>query len=279
MNINKIIKQADKPKIFEPGNSIMWTDPHISKQLLDVHLNKELDLASRKHESVIKTIEWIENKVGKNNLNILDLGCGPGIYSEILAKKGHTITGVDFSQNSIDYAKKESVSNGLNTTYICENYLNLKLEENSFDLVMMIFTDFGVLNPSDREKLLTLIHKFLKPGGIFIFDVLSNNKLDEKVSPKSWEICESGFWKNRPYLALSESFLYSEEKVILFQHIVMDENDNINTYRFWTSFFGEEDIKSELSKSSFTNISTHKDVLPSTGLWDGENVTFCVTEK
>lgn len=279
MNIKKIIQEADKPKIFTPGNSVMWTDKHISKQLLDVHLNTDIDLASRKHESIIKTINWIENKVNSKNLKILDLGCGPGIYSEILARKGHTVTGVDFSKNSIEYAKNKSNSEGLNITYICENYLNLKLEENNFDLVMMIFTDFGVLNPDDREKLLNLIYKSLKPGGKFIFDVLSDNRLDEKVNPKSWEAVNLGFWKDQPYVALSESFLYPDEKVILFQHIILDEMENLNTYRFWTSFFSEENVKSELLKNCFTNISTHKDVLPSTGLWDGENVIFSISEK
>ncbi len=37
-----------KPELYTQGTSFMWTDEHISKQLLDVHLNVDTDLASRK---------------------------------------------------------------------------------------------------------------------------------------------------------------------------------------------------------------------------------------
>ena len=48
MKIADIINNSSKPKLYEKGDSVMWTDSHISKQLLDVHLNEHIDLASRK---------------------------------------------------------------------------------------------------------------------------------------------------------------------------------------------------------------------------------------
>ena len=78
----------------------MWTDPYISEQLLQIHLNPELDLASRKYSTIQSTAEWVLSKVSKKKMKILDLGCGPGLYSEIFANKGHLVTGVDFSKNS-----------------------------------------------------------------------------------------------------------------------------------------------------------------------------------
>lgn len=65
----------------------MWTDAHISKQLLNVHLNPDIDLASRKKASIESTVNWILNSVNLEKMNILDLGCGPGLYAELMAKR------------------------------------------------------------------------------------------------------------------------------------------------------------------------------------------------
>ena len=225
MKLNKLITNTKKPNLYEPGTAVMWTDKHISKQLLQVHLNENLDLASRKPETIKNTVDGILEKSGKEKLNILDLGCGPGLYATILAGKGHKVTGVDFSKNSIDYAKSKAKRDELKINYMQANFLELELAEHSFDLVLLIYTDLGVLLPEDRRKLLGFLHSVLKPGGTFVFDVLNDRELPKKVAPKNWEVAETGFWKPEPFLALSESFLYEQERVILYQHQIMDEDD------------------------------------------------------
>ncbi len=279
MKILDIHNNTIQPKLYEKGNAVMWTDKHISKQLLDVHLNTEVDLGSRKAKTINSTVDWILNQCENKQLNILDLGCGPGLYSEKLAQKGHNVTGVDFSENSIAYAKLEAKKKKLDINYLKENYLNLKLEENSFDLVILIFTDFGPLLPQEREVLLSNIKRVLKPNGTLIFDVLNDKNIENKLSPRGWETGNSGFWKNEPYLALSESFLYEENKVILYQHIIIDQNDNIDIYRFWTHFFSQNDLNKILLTNNFTDASYHEDVLPKGDLWNGDNVTFCIVKN
>jgi len=275
MKITDIINNSSKPQLYEKGNSVMWTDSHISKQLLNVHLNSEMDLASRKTNTIKSTVEWILGSTDLRKLNILDLGCGPGLYSELLAKEGHKVTGVDFSSHSIKYAREEAEKNKLDISYINANYLELDLEENSFDLVILIYTDFGVLLPPERDQLLEVIKKVLKPNGIFIFDVLNDKNIESKTSPKGWEVSKQGFWKDKPYLALSDSYFYEKEKVILYQHILLDEQDNMNVYRFWTHFFSHSDLSEILNDHGYKGISFSEDVLHGKDLWSGENVTFC----
>ncbi len=280
MKITDIILKSEKPTIYEKGNSFMWTDEHISKQLIEVHLNPEIDLASRKLSSIQKTANWIlETQNGTNKLKILDLGCGPGLYSEIFAKKGHSVTGVDISKNSIDYAQKTAKDKGLDIEYINASYLDLELGKDKYDLVLLVYTDLGVLCPHDRGILLKMIYKTLKQGGIFIFDVLKDNSLEEKVTPKSWEVAKSGFWKNSQYVALSESFLYEEQKVILYQHLIIDSEDNIETYRFWTHFFNQEELKLMLDNYGFTEVNHRDNILPKEGIWNGDNVIFTTALK
>lgn len=279
MNTNKIIKYAVKPELYEKGTAVMWTDEHISKQLLEIHLHPDIDLASRKKATIKKTIDWIFEQVGDKELKILDLGCGPGLYTQQIAQKGHQVTGVDFSLNSINYAREQAKTNNLDIEYINKNYLELDLPENEFDLVMMIYTDLGVLLPDERRQLLSKIEKALKTGGTFIFDVLNDRDLDKKVSPKNWEASEKGFWRDKPYITLSESFFYEQEKVILNQHIVA-EGENTSVYRFWTHYFSHDDLMRLLKPFDFTGIEFYENVLPTEdNLWSGEHVTFCKVLK
>jgi ubiquinone/menaquinone biosynthesis C-methylase UbiE len=278
MNIKDIIQHAERPALYEKGSAVMWTDPYISKQLLEIHLNPEIDLASRRMSTVKSTAEWILDKIPMEDMNILDLGCGPGLYAEIFAGRGHRVTGVDFSENSIRYARKEAKDKGLDITYLRQNYLELDLAPDQFDLVLLIYADFGPLLPDERYKLLRHIKRVLKQGGSFIFDVLNDKELDSKTSPSSWEASSKGFWRDRPYLALSQSYLYKEEKVILYQHIVLDENDHLDLYRFWTHFFSHTDLKTILAEQGFREPGFYENVLPSGGLWTGEHVTFCISK-
>ena len=229
--------------------------------------------------SIEKTSKWILEKAGDKQLNILDLGCGVGLYTEILANNGHRVTGVDFSGVSIEYARKEAQAKNLDVKYINANYLELDLEDDTYDLVILIYTDFGVLVPKERDRLLNQVNRVLKKGGIFIFDVLKDKDIRSKVNPRNWEIANSGFWKDKPYVALSDSFLYEENKVILFQHILLDEQDNIDVYRFWTHFFSHRDLEVILKQHDFQDISFHEDVLPNGDKWNGDNVTFCKAIK
>lgn len=279
MNFDQLINYSKKPKIYTPGTKQMWTDAHISKQLLSVHLNSDVDLASRKPAVIQKTINWILEKSGNENMKILDLGCGPGLYTEIFARKGHEITGIDFSKSSINFARANAARMNLKIEYLNANYLEIDLPANQFDLVTLIYTDFGVLLPEERTKLLEMISMVLKKGGIFIFDVLNDKNPEEKVPTKSWETATSGFWKNNPYLALSDSFYYPENKVILSQHLIIDEQGKTDLYRFWTHLFSQFDLLEILKNYSFTGISFHENVLPESDQWNGKNVTFCRAVK
>ena len=280
MNIQEIIKKGTKPKLYEKGTSFMWTDPYISKQLLQVHLNPEIDLGSRKKSTIKKTAEWIlESHHSGEELNILDLGCGPGLYTEIFAKSGHKVTGIDISKNSIDYAIKSAKEKGLKIKYKNGSYLDIDLGKEQYDLIVLIYADLGVLIPTEREQLLANIFFALKKEGIFIFDVLKDKDLNKKLSPKTWEANEKGFWKGTPYLALSESFLYEKEKVIMFQHTIIENNGNIDNYRFWTHFFSQNEISLMLKQQNFRNIEFQLDILPESDLWNGDNVIFTKCKK
>jgi 2-polyprenyl-3-methyl-5-hydroxy-6-metoxy-1,4-benzoquinol methylase len=274
MNLEKLRSLSEKPILYEKGTAVMWDDEHISTFLLETHLSQDSDLASRKMPAIKKTVDWILRESGKENAEILDLGCGPGLYCEILAEKGHRVTGVDISKRSIEYAMEKASAKNLEIEYINRNYLDISFKER-FDIVIMIFCDFDVLVPDERARLLHNVYMALKPGGIFIFDTM-NSKTPEimNVHEKNWEVTDSGFWKNTSYMALSESFHYEKEKVILSQTIVFSEPEEYQVYRFWTHYYGYPDLKPLLEDEGFTGITCHENLLSAGDFQSGDAVTF-----
>jgi 2-polyprenyl-3-methyl-5-hydroxy-6-metoxy-1,4-benzoquinol methylase len=219
------------------------------------------------------------DQVPGQNLNILDLGCGPGLYCEKLAKKDHCVTGVDISSTSIDYAVDSARKKSMDITYINSDYLDLELASGEYDLVIMIYTDFGVLLPDERAILLEKVFSALKPGGLFIFDVINDSELESKVLSATWEAVPNGFWSPKPYLLLSNAFHYREEKVILYQHNVLHENGQMETYRFWTHHFSERDVDVVLKGYPFTTMKRETNIIPAADPWSGGHVTFYVMKK
>lgn len=279
MNIELIKKLSNKPQLYEKGSSVMWTDPYISRQLLELHVNPDHDIASRGKTKIEDITNWILTQTNKTKLEILDLGCGPGLYAELMAQKGHSVTGVDFSDNSIQYASKRAKEKQLNIEYLNQNYLDLEFV-GRFDLVILIYLDFCVLLPGERDKILINIHRALKKGGLFICDVVNEKNIGKKTISQSWEIQESGFWRDTPYIALTNGYHYPEAKVLANHHIIIGENNTVDTYIFWSHYYDTKDLIEIFEANGFCDIEHYDNVLPdSNNCWNGENVTFYVSRK
>lgn len=102
-------------------------------------------LSERKsrHEVIFKGLERCNLEPGKK---VLDLGCGTGITSIFMARRGCKVTGVDFAENLIEYAREHNKNK--NTDYIVGDITDIDLEQ-PFDLICL--TD--VLEHVDPKKL------------------------------------------------------------------------------------------------------------------------------
>jgi SAM-dependent methyltransferase len=279
MNIELIKKLSSKPGLYEKGSSVMWTDPHISKKLLELHINPDHDIASRDKTKIENISNWILSQTDKSKMKILDLGCGPGLYAELLTQKGNSVTGIDFSETSIQYATKQAKEKQLGIEYLNQNYLDIDFVDR-FDLVILIYLDFCVLLPEERDKVLRNIHRALKKGGLFICDVVNEMNIDKKIIAQSWEVQETGFWKDAPYIALTNGYHYPEARVLANHHIVVGENDTIDTYIFWTHYYETKDLFKVFEMNGFGEIKCFNNVLPNNNdYWNGENVSFYIAQK
>ncbi len=250
--ISQLIDLQQKPASFTPGEALFWDDPHISTQMLEAHLNPDTDAASRRPETIDCSVKWMIEVLGlKPGASILDLGCGPGLYASRFARAGLQVTGVDYSQRSIDYAINYATKNELNITYRYQNYLELK-DENQYDAALLIFGDFCPLNPEQRATLLKNIHRALKPGGKFVLDVSTREHRKRYGNKNEWHALQSGFWKPGPHLLLEEGFDYPEQSIWLDQYTVIEADGKISVYRNWFQDYTPETIETELERGGFS---------------------------
>lgn len=278
MDIINLFNSLKKPTLYETS-SLMWSDRYISQQLLAFHLDSTNDIASRTQDKIEKISNLALAQFENQKLCILDLGCGPGLYTQYFAQHGHEVFGIDISGNSIEYASNNATKMQLKINYTCQNYLEMDYE-NKFDLIVMIYLDFCVLRPNERDELLLRINRALKPGGKFICDIVNNVNIDKKIIPASWECAEHGFWSPDPYVILNKGYHYEEDKVILNQHVVISKNNTIKSYLFWTHYYEKSTFVSLLESHNFTNIITKDNFFEDDGSnWTGNNISFYIAEK
>ncbi len=97
---------------------------------------------------------------------ILDLACGHGRHANALALEGHTVTGIDLSDEFLAIARSEAKNE---VEYKQQDMRTIDYVE-EFDRVYSLFTAIGYFSDQENEQLFQAIYKALKPGGIFCFD-------------------------------------------------------------------------------------------------------------
>lgn len=211
---NELLEINKRPKPFEYYTaSELWTDEHTSKKMLEYHLNESIDVSSKNVNFINKSVEWIICHFNLNNdSELIDFGCGPGLYTTRFARNNIKATGIDFSKRSIEYAKHLAKNDNLDISYINTNYLEYE-SSNKFDLVTMIMCDYCALSPDQRKLMLDKFKKILKPDGSILLDVYSLNSYNNREEKVIYEFNQlSKFWSADDYYSFQNTFKYDKEK-------------------------------------------------------------------
>lgn len=246
--------------LFQRSNEAIWTDEHISKALLDAHLDDSNDAASRKPERRTDIVNWI-NKNIKPNSKIIDLGCGPGLYAYELGKLGHNLLGIDFNKASLSYAQEHKTIKDTIEYRYC-NYLKDPIN-GKFNVAMMIYCDFGALIPDEQKLLLQKLKNMLTDDGLFIFDIFGKSVIENKQENRNWYISQGNdFWSNDPYLMIEETKIFENENTVGERYYLIDpKNGNIKEFIMWDQYYDENIIKKLMLENGFDVIEINNDLV------------------
>jgi 2-polyprenyl-3-methyl-5-hydroxy-6-metoxy-1,4-benzoquinol methylase len=256
--LEKINTRPEPFEFYTAGD--LWTDEHTSAQMLAFHLNKDIDVSSRRAEFIDRSVEWIAShfNVGAGT-KIADFGCGPGLYAARLARRRADVTGIDFSNRSIQHAQDVATREGLSINYVNQDYLEFETDDR-FHLILMIMCDFCALSPAQRKTMLDKFHLFLKPGGSVLIDVYSLAGFDRREEAATYETnLLNGFWSPNKYYGFSNTFKYEEEKVVLDKYTLVESSRTRTVYN-WLQYFSKETLKKEFTDCGFTIEKFYSDV-------------------
>ncbi len=109
---------------------------------------------------------------------MLDVACGKGRHSKILASMGHTVTGIDISFDNIKYAKQFETAN---LDFFVHD-MRLPFWGNYFDYAFNFFTSFGYFKTRrEHDDAIRTIAKSLKPGAVFVIDYLNVHYAEDNL--------------------------------------------------------------------------------------------------
>ncbi|MBM3496147.1 MAG: class I SAM-dependent methyltransferase [Armatimonadetes bacterium] len=253
---------AERPAPFETYDSpTLWTDPHISRMMLDAHLDSSSDAASFPAERIDACAAWITRHFRiRQGTRICDFGCGPGLWTSRFAEAGARVTGIDISERSIRYAEATAGARGLNVRYVLGDYLEFTTDDR-FDLVTMIHGDFSVLSPEQRGRILDAFSGVLAADGRILLDVSSSDRFDTvDEEPMSCEWLPSGgFMTPHPHHHITMRLKYPRERLILEKHTVVEEN-RVCTTCVWDQCYSIESLTTLFASTGLRVIETYADV-------------------
>lgn len=176
--------------------------------------------------------DFIEKIVKKEYSGIpelwLDLGCGTGKMTLELAKRGYDMTGVDSSPEMLDAAREAAENAGLSDRmlWLCQDMREFELYGTVDVTVSCLDCINHLTKTADLKRCFSLVHNYLSPDGLFIFDVNGKYKFENIYADRSYVMEEKGalcIWQND----------YNERtKICVFYITLMTECDDGRYERF-----------------------------------------------
>ncbi len=158
-------------------------------------LNSETDYASW-----ADFIEEIFRKFGKGTESVLDLGCGTGAMTFELRRRGYDMTAVDISPEMLSVARDAAEENGISDIlWLCQDMREFELYGTVNAAVCCLDGINHLTGAGDLDRCFSLVHNYLDPDGIFVFDVNTPHKFENFYGDRDYILEDDGVmccWQN-----------------------------------------------------------------------------------
>ena len=266
MKLTDLVQRSTPPGPWLEADNIPWDEPAFSERMLREHLSQHHDRASRRSHRIEQQVRWLHEEVlGAMPSRLLDLACGPGLYTERLAALGHECLGIDFSPASIAHARRAIAGRLLACRYV-EGDIRTTDYGRANDLCIFVHGEFNSLRPDDAALVLRRACASLAAEGQIVVEVHSFDAIQRIAeAPPRWYTAAAGLFSDRPHLVLVETFWDAGEHAATERFFVVDlETGGVERHATTGKAYRDEEYRSLFSGAGF------RDVVFAPGMGDAE---------
>jgi SAM-dependent methyltransferase len=224
--------------------------------MLQEHLSQDHDAASRRMQTIEAHVAWIHHHLLEGRpTKVLDLACGPGLYTSRLARRGHECVGIDYSPASIAYATSNARKENLRCRYRLQDIRRARYGS-GFGLVMLIFGEFNVFRPSDARAILRKSHRALAKGGMLLLEPHTSAAIRTMGRRAAlWYSAERGLFSDKPHLRLDEHSWDPDTKTATVRYFIVDAAaGDVSSYAQTFQAYSHAEYRSLLTDWGFRKV-------------------------
>ncbi len=190
---------------------------------------------------------------------VLDLGCGTGKMTLELSRRRYDMTGIDISPEMLDTARRTAEDEGISDKilWLCQDMTEFELYGTVDVTVSCLDCINHLTDKKSLDKCFALVHNYLVPGGLFIFDINGKRKFEEIYADNSYVIEEDGnvcVWQN----------YYDDKRGVCDFYITVFEEGSDGRYERYDDIQKEKmytlrSIRSSLNKNGFEFLGAYND--------------------
>ena len=228
--------------------------------------------------------EWAEYLVGllkeygiQDGL-VLDLGCGTGNMTELLAQSGYDMIGIDNAEEMLDIAIEKRAESGRDILYLLQDMREFELYGTVKAIVSICDSINYITEEEDLLEVFRLVNNYLDPKGIFIFDFNTVYKYSEVLGNQT--IAEdrdecSFIWDN---------YYYEDEQINEYELSLFIKETDSDLYRKYqeTHFqkaYDLEIIKGLIEQSGLEYITAYDAFTKNAPIRESERIYVIAREK
>ena len=228
--------------------------------------------------------EWCEYLTGLLKENgvesglVLDLGCGTGSLTELLAARGYDMIGIDYSEEMLELAAGKRAESGQDILYLCQDMREFELYGTVRAVVSICDCINYITDPADLAEVFSLVNNYLDPQGIFIFDFNTEYKyrevLGNQVIAEDRDEC-SFIWENY----YNHTSMINEYELTLF----VREDEEASLYRkYQESHFQKaytlREMRGLLEKAGLKFVAAYDAYTKKAPMYTSERITVIARE-
>lgn len=255
-NLLDLVNRRAVPAPWQEGNNLPWNEPEFSQRMLVEHLSQEHDAASRRRAKIEEQMQWIHSAVlGGHATRVLDLCCGPGLYTSCLAALGHECVGIDFSPAAIAYAEEQARAEELACRYLQEDVRHAKFGD-GFGLAMMTYGQINVFRREEARALLGKARQALTGGGLLLLEAHTLAAVKRMgTAESSWHSAAQGLFSSQPHLVLEENFWDAVTQAATTRYFVVNAaSGQVTRYALTTQGYSDDDYAAMLADTGLQDI-------------------------